>query len=94
MSESRSHALEFYIRHLEFMLRRSLTSEERAFIEGAKPDVVKELGALRELTSSKISKRLDAIALRKRLKLRQGTFMPDFEALYKRKADLDRWLFG
>ena len=37
-------------------------------------------------------KRLRFVAFKKKLKMRQGTFMQDFETLYKMKAEMDRKL--
>src|SRR5262249_55070360 len=91
MSEDKS-PLGFYIRYLEIVLRRKLTDAELAFVEKSKPNIAKEIAALRELAKGPFEKRLDAVAFKKRLKARQGTIMPDFEALYKKKAELDQGL--
>jgi hypothetical protein len=89
------------VRYVEELLGRSLTAIERLELEKVHAEsaderakLARESAALRELTMSPIEKRLRAIAFRKKLKARQGTIAPDFDALYKKKAQLDRKQIG
>ncbi len=99
MSDATNDGLNSAIRLIEEIIGRPLNAIQRlefekAFAESAngRDRAARELAALRELTMSPIEKRLRAIAFRKRLKARQGSISPDFEALYKKKAELDRKL--
>jgi hypothetical protein len=93
MSEGPKTPLDFYICWVERHLRRPITAEERSCLEKAELDIPREIAALRELSKGPIEKRFDAVVFKKKLKARQGTIMPDFEVLYKKKADIERQLF-
>ena len=72
-----------WIRQLaELLGGNDLSEEERQFVEGW-------LVRLRLPENHS-----EAIAFLERLKMRQGTIMPNFDALYKRKSHIDRRLFG
>ena len=93
MSEGPEARLAFVIRFLEEAIGRPLTSEERAGVEERQPECERLAADVRERLDPMARARA-TLAFMKQLKARQGTFMPDFEALYRRKADLDREMFG
>jgi hypothetical protein len=93
MSEGPEERLAFVIRFLEEALGRSLTAEERAGVEERQPDCERLAADVRDRMNPMARARA-TLAFMKKLKARQGTFMQDFEALYKRKAELDREMFG
>jgi hypothetical protein len=58
--------------------------QEKSCIESARRS--------RELTRERTPVERVMMSLSERLETRQGTFIPDFDALYKKKANLDRKL--
>ena len=83
MSEAPKDFLEFSIWRREKRLGRTLSVEERTA----------HIKTYRKILERDPMMRARAtLAFMRKLKVRQGTIPPDFEALYKKKADMDRKL--
>ncbi len=77
MTEDPRDNVEIWIRAIEKHRGITLTKEQRASFE-------------QRFIENK--KRREANAFMDKFKDRQGTIFPDFNALYEKKAELDRWL--
>ena len=82
------------LRRLQQELGRPLTEEERDTFESAKFKM--DLVAVEEMIMNALAVRRETPLAKfiRKLMARQGTIPPDFEALYKKKAELDRKLLG
>jgi hypothetical protein len=97
MSEKPKDALVFSIWRTEKRLGRPLSHEERATIEKVHKEMVQLLHE--EAQRHPVMRARAAVAFMKKhaaflgkLKARQATTTPDFDALYKKKADIDQKL--
>ncbi len=77
--------VEFAIWNLEQLLGRVHSAEERLAVEKTS----NEIHEIHPMTRART-----VLAFMRRLKTRQGTIMPDFAALYRKKAELDRKMSG
>ena len=95
MSESPKDELAFVILQIEMQKGRRLSDKERLAWETANKKTIRLLYEEYQRKPSKwsqIARKRKSASFSEKLKTRQGTIMPDFEALYKKKADIDRRL--
>jgi hypothetical protein len=94
MSEERDDDLESAIRFFEKnVLRRKLTAQERAEFEEAHRASAPQRESLR-LAYNPMARARATLNHMRKLKSRQGSIMPDFDELYRRKYEIDRKLLG
>jgi hypothetical protein len=98
MSDHEWDDVEYVIRWFETYLGRKFSIEERnEFEQWHRREIASDHAIWREAMRVEQNTMLRAsatLAFMKQLKARQGTFTPDFESLYKRKANFDRKLLG
>ena len=82
-------AWELTLRMAEKELGHPLSASERALFDSWRPEVESLTAKAHRKTESEQARRAALLAFVKKLMDRQGRTMPDFEALYRRKAELD-----
>lgn len=91
MRDGEKDRLEFVIRFLEEAIGRRLTDDERRDVEQRQPDFEQLFSEPRDRIDPMVRAR-KTLAFMRKLRTRQGTIAPDFDLLYKKKADLDHKL--
>ena len=92
MRDGEKERLAFVIRFLEEAIGRRLTDEERLDVEQRQPEFEQLFNEAPDRIDPMARARMTLDFMRK-LRTRQGSITPDFEALYKKKAELDRKVF-
>jgi hypothetical protein len=88
MSDEHAGDLDEIIRRFETAWGRPLTAQERADFAKAHEENAPQRELFR-LAHNPMARARATLDFMRRLKKRQGTIMPDFDALYRRKAELD-----
>jgi hypothetical protein len=91
MTQDDDRLWEATMRHIEKERGYPLSTQERKELDGLRKDVERFMAeATNKIKAAAEARRHDPlIAFMQKLKDRQGTITPDFDTLYRRKAELD-----